>query len=354
PPDPQLPPGVVPRERPVTVGAAAATIVDSNGGLTIESAGDVTMGAGEKLSSTAALAIHAGGVATLGDLSATELSVDASQIQILGRAPGPVEGAPVAEDHGVDWVANDITTNVVPVWDGNGTPPTFALGSGGIRLGGAVPYDVVRFTPGYDEITVKNFVSSDTRVLDLTGTGPRAVSDARNDLPRAAPPVLPALAARAGEQPPSPPRAVSGEEVISALHCRTGAGDACAPPAIGDDPLASERAIEIRQRYRALLATDEARQSLRSSFAPLAAGGVDPSALPHALASDPALGAARARIGELAVALAQIELLGLEPEQSEQGRRAGAAGFGAAGGGAGPAAGGVLAAVDASGVAVLP
>ncbi|TMA24367.1 MAG: hypothetical protein E6J87_23945 [Deltaproteobacteria bacterium] len=339
---------------PVSTIADTATIADTNGGLSIESAGDVTMGAGEKLSSTAVLAIHAGGKASLGDLSATELSVDAAQIEILGRPPGPVAGAAIPVDHGVDWVANDITTNVVPLWDGKDAPPTFVLGSGGIRTGGVIPYDVVRFTPRGDEIKPANFVGSDTRVLDLTGTGPRAVSDARNDLPRSAPPVLPALAARAGDEPPSPPRAVSSEEVIGALHCRTGSGDVCAPPAIGDDPLATEHALELRQRYRALLATDEAKQSLRSAFAPLAPRGGDAAALPQALAHDPALGDARARIAELAVALAQVELLGLEPEQSERVRHAVAADFAAASGVAALDADAVLAAVDASGVAVLP
>src|SRR5262249_4138560 len=51
--------------------STSATIADTSGGLVIDSAGDVAMGAGEKLSTTAVLAIHAGGTATLGDLSAS-------------------------------------------------------------------------------------------------------------------------------------------------------------------------------------------------------------------------------------------------------------------------------------------
>ena len=39
-----------------------------------------------------------------------------------------------------------VPTNVVPEWDGVGARPTFALGSGGVATGGAIPFDVVRFT----------------------------------------------------------------------------------------------------------------------------------------------------------------------------------------------------------------
>jgi filamentous hemagglutinin family protein len=335
-----------------------ATISDTSGGLSIESGDDVKMGAGEKLSATGALAIRAADTASLADLSAAEITVDAAHIVILGRDPGPVtllDGSSIT-DRGVDWVANDIFTNVVPVWDGNGSAPTFALGSGAISTGGAVPFDVVRFAPNGDAVRPAIFAgTSDGRLNDLTGLGPRAVADARNDVPRAVPPVLPGLAARPGDEPPSPPRAVSGEELIGALHCRSAAGDPCAPPAVGDDPLASERALDIRRRYSALLASDVERTNLRAAFAPL--GSVpagDSAALSRALAHDPALDPARARIADLAVALAQIELLGLDAPESERARRAVAEDFAAATGVTGLDADGVLAAVDASGIAVLP
>jgi hypothetical protein len=333
-----------------------ATIVDTAGGLSIVSTGDVSMGAGEKLSSTERIAITAAGTATLSDLSAQQIDVKASQILIQSRAPGLVgmpNGALVL-DRGVDWVANDITTNVVPQQLGAGPAPTFVLGSGGIRTGGAVPFDAVRFTPDSDEIRAARFagidVAGNERILDLVGLGPRVVPDASKDVPHAAPPVLPGLAARPGEQPPSPPRVVSGQEVISALHCRTASGDVCSPTAVGDDPLATERAHEIVARYRALIASEAGQQTLRAAFAPLAAS----SAPGAALARDPALGPARERIGELAVTLTQVELLGLEREQSGGVRRAIAADFAAATGVAGLDADAVLAAVDASGVAVLP
>jgi filamentous hemagglutinin family protein len=342
---------------PVSTGTTAATIADTNGGLTIESAGDVAIGAGEKLSVAGPLAIRAGGTARLADLAATDLRVDASQIVIRGRAPGSVElpnGAAVP-DSGVDWVANNIVTNVVPGWDGQGTAPTFALGDGGLQTSGAIPFDVVRFAPNGEAVRPANFTGPGGTTLDLTGLGGRAISDASNDVPRAAPPVLPGLAARAGDEPPTPPREVSGEELVGALHCRTASGDPCAPPSVGDDPLATERAIDIRQRYRALLESEEGVQSLRAAFAPV--GSVpsgDPDALSRALAHDPALGDARARIGELAVALAQVEMLGLSASESGLARRAIAGDFAAATGIAGLGPDAVLAAVAASGVAVLP
>ncbi len=333
----------------------AATIADTTGGLSLESAGDVVMGAGEKLSSTGPLVIRAGGTAALSDLAASELVVDAPQIVMRGRDPGPVEqpGGTLVQDNGVDWVANDITTTSVPQWDGVGTPPTFVLGSGGIILPGPIPHDVIRFTAAIDEIRPESF-AGDGHILDLTGLGPRVVSDARRDVPQATPPVLPGLAARPGDEPPSPPRVVSSQEVIAALHCRTAVGDVCVPP-VGDDPLATERAHEIVKRYRWLVASDEAVQSLRASFAPLASmpsGDVD--ALSRALAHDPAAGEARARIGELAVTLAQVELLGLDEQESERVRREIASEFASASGVAGLGADAVLAAVEASGVAALP
>jgi trimeric autotransporter adhesin len=329
-----------------------ATIVDTAGGLSIVSAGDVTIGAGEKLSSTERLAIKAAGTATLSDLSATQIDVKAAQIRIQSRAPGLValpNGA-LVQDNGVDWVANEITTNVVPQQAGAGPAPTFVLGSGGIQTGGGpVPFDVVRFTPEGDEVRSASFASDDG-ILDLVGLGPRVVPDASRDVPAAAPPVLPGLAARPGDEPPSPPRVVASQEVIAALHCHTASGEPCVATAVGDDPLATERAHEIVARYRELIGSEAGQEKLRASFAPLAASST-PGA---ALARDPALGPARERIGELAVTLTQVELLGLEREQSGSVRRAIAADFAAATGVAGLDADAVLAAVDASGVAVLP
>jgi hypothetical protein len=265
-------------------------------------------------------------------------------------------------DFGVDWAANNIATNVVPEWDGVGTRPTFALGSGGIRTGGAIPFEVVRFTPDLASIEGKSFAGADGRVLDLTGIGPRVVSDASQDVVRDATPVQPWLPARFDDVPPAPPRAVSGEELLAQLRCRDAAGEPCALPGPGDDPLASERARELTQRYRALVGSAEAQRAVVEAFAPLAqqplprtdAGGIDGRALARMTATGSELEPARARIGALAVALAEVELLGLEETESEIVRRAIASEFAAATGVPGLDAAAALDAVDASGVAVLP
>jgi len=98
------------------------------------------------------------------------------------------------------------------------------------------------------------------------------------------------------------------------------------------------------------------------AFAPLAhrslarteAGGVDGRALARSVASGPEMEPARARIGELAVTLAQVELIGLEETEGEHVRRAIAGEFAEATGIPGFDADAALDAVDASGVAVLP
>jgi hypothetical protein len=341
----------------------AATIADTSGGLVIESAGDVAIGAGEKLSVAGGLAIRAGVTATVADLAATDLRVDAEQIVIQGRDPGPVAlpGGAVVQDYGVDWAANEIATNVTPEWDGVGTRPTFVLGSGGIVMPGAVPFDVIRFTPGLDPIAAASFASNG-RTLDLTGLGSRAVSDASNDVPRAGAAVRPFLEARTSDTPPRPPRPVSTEEVLETVRCRTAIGDPCALPAIGDEMLESERTREIAMGYHAQLTSDQGHQRLVAAFAPLRdadlprtqSGSLDGRALYRSLATDRGLAAARERVDELAVILAQVSLLGLDEPGTESVRRAIAGDFAAATGVAALDAGAVLDAVAASGVAVLP
>ena len=350
-------------ETPTTAAPDAATIADTSGGLTIESASDVEIGAGEKLSVVGGLAIHAGGTATVSDLAATDLRVDASRIVIQGRNPGPValpDGS-VVQDYGVDWAANEIVTNVVPGWDGVGTRPTFVLGSGGILMPGAVPFDVIRFTPDLDRISAASFAGSG-RQLDLTGLGPRAVSDASNDVPRAGSAVRPFLEARATDTPPAAPPEVSGEEVLRAVRCTSPDVGACPPAAIGDGMLGSERTREIVSRYHELLVSPQGRQRLVAAFdavgrAPLArtpAQTLDGRSLYRSLATTSDFGEARQRVDELAVVLAQLSLLGLDEENNDRVRRAVAGDFAAATGVAGLDAGAVLDAVAASGVAVLP
>jgi filamentous hemagglutinin family protein len=338
----------------------AATIADTGGGLTIESGGDVTIGVREKLTSNGHLDIRAAGVATLSDLTAIDLRVDASRIVIQGREPGAVAlpGGGVVQDYGVDWVANDIETNVTPEWDGQGSAPIFVLGSGGIRIAGGgspLPFDVVRLTGGNDEIGVRNLLDGD-RVLDLNGLGPRVVSDPSDDLPRPVPTVAPSLDARFSGTQPVREKPVTGEDVLATVRCRTSGGGPCLPDASGDDVLASERVREIVERYRALVSSPQGRQDLVAAFRPVSglAPGVDGGLLYQVLASRRDLAPARQRVDELAVVIAQITLLGLDEAGAERVRSAIVRDFADATGLDGLEPSALREAIAASGVGALP
>ena len=80
----------------------------------------------------------------------------------------------------------------------------------------------------------------------------------------------------------------------------------------------------------------------------------DGRSLYRALEADTALGAARGRVDELATVLAQVALLGLEPDGTEQVRRAIAADFAEGTGVIGLDDEVVLAAAGASSVGQLP
>ena len=344
-----------------------ATISDNSGGLALHSTGvlgstgNLMIGAREKLSVNGPLTISAKGTATVGDLSASSIRVDASRIVIQGRNPGNVAlaGGGLLRDRGVDWAANEIATNVQPEWDGVGTPPTMVLGSGGVRLGaGPSPFDLIRFDERLDEITIASFDGGDP-LLDLTGTGPRLVSDASGDLPREAAPVMAALAARASETPPAPPPELSAEQVIGYVRCRTPEGEPCGDAAApADSALATERAREIVSRYHELIASPRGSERLALAFEPVAADGgaalLDGRILYRQLAAAEDLAGARAAVRELARVLAEISLLGLEAPRADGVRRAVAADFAAATRLPGFEADAALDAAAESGVGALP
>ncbi len=345
---------------PSTTVPDVATIVDTDpGGLSIQSAGDVTTGTNEKVSVAGPLAVQAGGTAALGDLSATELNVQASRIVIQGRDPGPVQlpdGTSVF-DRGVDWVANDIVTNVVPEWDGSGTSPTFVLGSGGILTGGVIPFDVIRYDSHLDRIRPTGFYGLGG-VLDLVGLGPRVVSDPSKDVPREPAPVDPELQARFSDTQPDLPPAPSEATVLATVRCRTTADTLCPSPVHGDGPLDDERSRDIVERYHALLGTPQGRHQLVAAFEPVARADLfaagDGAALYRLPAQTPDFDEARDRVDELAVVLAQVSLLGLDDAETDAVRRAVAGDFAAGTGVAGLDAETALEAVAASGVGVLP
>ncbi len=93
-----------------------------------------TMGMGEKLSVPGPLSIVAQTRATLGDLSALEIDVDAPTIEILRRAPGEYANpdGQLHPDGGVDFVANQIDFHngenpATLILTGSGRDPTFGI-----------------------------------------------------------------------------------------------------------------------------------------------------------------------------------------------------------------------------------
>lgn len=369
-----------------------ATIFDTGGGLSLETTGGVGVGANgldpdaegyvsgpEKLSVIGPLSIRAGQGVSVGDLSATSLRIHAPSIVIHGRDPGPVElpNGATRTDRGVDWVANDIRTNVTPAWDGVGlrpnnvgARPTFVLGSGGIDLGGGrLPFEAIRFEPGGQAVTVASLVGPDG-VLDLTGTGRPVVADPTRDVPRPLPRVTPALAARFSDTEPVAPPSVSDAKLLAYLGCRAPSGGPCDPeearqaldmPSFGESALATARAREIAADVQALLGRPDGPALLVAAFRPVeaayrraaATGPVDGAALYRLVAGDPALAPAHAKLDRLARALAQVELLGMAPDDTARARRALAAAFAEAAGMSGLDADAVLAAVDASRIGQL-
>ncbi len=111
-----------------------ATISKLNGDLTIDT-GTFTMGMGEKLSVQGNLYLTATEQATLGDLSAIEMTVTSQLIEILRRTAGQflTASAGLLPDAGVDYVANLITFQDLEAGSpnlkltGSGANPIFGL-----------------------------------------------------------------------------------------------------------------------------------------------------------------------------------------------------------------------------------
>ena len=102
------------------------------------------VGGFEKISVTGALEISADEV-RVADLSADRIQIDAPQIELLRRAPSPLEladGSTVVDD-GLDIVANEIVFSSSPTLVGAGPAPTLVLGSGGLTIQGILSvYDI--------------------------------------------------------------------------------------------------------------------------------------------------------------------------------------------------------------------
>jgi filamentous hemagglutinin family protein len=321
------------------------------GTITPNGGGDPDVASLEKISVAGAFDLRAGEEATVGDVAAVELSIDAPRIVWKGRAEGPVllaDGSTIT-DTGVDMVANDIVLAAVPEWDGAGATPTLVVGSGGVSAPGSLgDFEVIRLNDDLDAVTTASFAGPDGVVLDLTGNGPPVVGDPTSDLPRPEPSVMPAMGPRLDDADiAGAPAGVCPDDLASQQR------------GLDDSALATPRASDIAARYRDLIASPDAHARLRASFG-LAlrayrasegrAGPVDGARLYTFLQASPPYRETVEQVDELARLLTEIEMLGLGADDSQAVRRAVAAAF--AESVADPEFGtdAVLAAVGASGI----
>jgi hypothetical protein len=323
---------------------AVATIADTQGGLAFETTGRFETGVLEKISVTGPLGIRSGDVARFADLAATEISIEAPVIEVIGRAPGPVEfpnGDVLPQDRGVDIVANDIVLRPgqpgldgTPIhWDMTQPAPTFVLGSGGISAPGSLaPFEVIRLDQDIGAVTTANFIGSAGDVLDLTGTGGPVVGDPVQEIPRPAPRVAPTLEARFSDSAPIGRPPLRAAEVVAFVRCAEVGGEPpeglCSPDDAAllagvqdfrNSALATERAEEIVLRTRRLFQDRDAIARLRASFAVAGRGyrelagfrEVDGAELYYFVAENPPYHETRDQLDELAWLYAAVDLLGM-------------------------------------------
>jgi filamentous hemagglutinin family protein len=279
-----------------------ATIVKSNGNLTLSSAGGpVTIGDGDKVSVAGNLSI-AGSTVRVTDLSAFEISVASPDAQIFARSPGTVatpSGGTIA-DGGTDIVANTVTFSATPTVVGSGPQPRVATQSGSATN---VDLPVLRLPA---PIGTQDLVSG-TQVFDLaipTIDPGHETQEIEFD------PVVPPLEPLPSQDEAGPGELVSREEVSDFLACaplgEELAPDGCgptAPPAYGS-ALDTERAAEVARAYRDLLGDSPRSRAGRESLANAASQtGADLGA-----AASPA---GRAYLTEVARVLGQVRLMGL-------------------------------------------
>ena len=327
--------------------------VTASRALRIESEGDVELGTHEKLSVAGTLHIRAGGDVAVGDLNASVIDIDAARIEVLGRQRGVVrlaDGQPRI-DSGTDWAANSIRTSVTPEWDGVGLEPRLALGDGELAVAGGSPFAVFYLDDEAGGVNAARLAGVDG-MLDLFAGGPAVVGDPSDSQPQPETLAAAPVEARASGVDPVPPPLPDAEQVLGFVRCagKTGSCDPARFGAAPDSALASERAREIVRRYHEILDTRRSHIELASAFAPLA-GAAAPR---RALRSARELAAARRRLDDLAVVLAQVSLLGLPEDAAQRVRRAVAGDFARATGVAALDTDTVLAAVAERGTVALP
>jgi filamentous hemagglutinin family protein len=352
-----------------------ATIVDTAGGLTVDASGGFEVGGFEKISVTGALSISADDV-QVADLSADRIDIDAPRIALLRRERAPLEladGSTMVDD-GLDIVANEIVFSSAPTLVGTGPAPTLVLGSGGLAIPGSLAdYRLRRYTSDLDAVRAADFVGQEDVVLDLRGDGGALAGDPARQMQREVRTDLPDRPPVAGDLPAAPAPRVSASQALAFLRCgdfgaiapSCSAADSAAAAALAsvgalrDTALDSPRALEITERYRALVATPGGIEMLRASFAEAGRAyaatrewddaTVDGADLYRFLAAAPAEARpALDAIRELAWLFTQIELLDLADTDTRRLHATLASDFADAAGLPGLTAEQVRAAVDAS------
>jgi hypothetical protein len=369
----------------------AATIAAPDGSLSIETAGTFTAGviteiqpgvfetsSLEKISVAGTFDLNAAEQATVADVAALEISIDAPRIVWKGRAPGPVllaDGSTVT-DAGTDMVANDILLASNPEWDGAGAAPTFVVGSGGIGAPGSLAeFNVIRLNDNLDAVTLASFAGPGGVMLDLTGDGPPVVGDPTSDVPRAETRIAPVPGPRLDDAHPTAPRPVSGEQVLAFIHCADVAGSppgTCTAPfaalrpeidASGSSALATQRASDVAARYRALVSSSDAQARIRASFMLAlrayreregAVGPVDGARFYTFLRGSSPYRETMEQVNALARLFVEVEMLGLDADDARTVERAVSEAFAEAVGEPGFGADAVLDAVRASGIRLPP
>jgi filamentous hemagglutinin family protein len=313
-----------------------ATITDTQGGLSMQASGDITVGDLDKVSVTGRLRLTSSapdGRVRVGDLSADSIRINAPTIEIVRRPGGMVELADgsVVSDAGTDFVANEIVLSSSPMLVETGAAPTFYLGSGGVSLPGELNGITLRRLNGrLSAVGPDLFAGQNGRVLDLTGSGPDLVADPTSHIPRPEPLVLPGGPPEVGADAPVAAPLLGAPAVLAFLRC--GGPELRSACASGDEAalqsltaydragLATARALEVTERYRELVAAPAAGERLRARFAEAgrayaaATGWSEGEAIDGAVfyaflarAQLPALEAVR----ELSWILTQVQLLGM-------------------------------------------
>jgi hypothetical protein len=352
-----------------------ATITDTAGNLRFQTSGAFELGEHDKLSAVGALSIAANQV-TVGDLSASTISVQSPSIQIRTREAAAVErpdGSTVM-DGGVDWTADSITASSQPqpVGTDPSLPIAFYLGKGSVSIPGDLSgFDVRRLNDDLDGVDPGAFFGQDGAVLDLTGNGPPVIGNPARQAEREARLDLPHGLPRFGSDAPAAGPPLDARQVLGFLRCsgvysggadgRCTSEDQAALASVArfdDSALATDRARDITARYHELVGTPAAVARLRAAFEAAGTafaqtrewsdGSLDGAELYRFLESDAAQEPALASVRELAWLFAELELLGLTGDDTLRIQQTMAQEFADAAGMPGLGAVQVTAAVDAS------